>query len=33
MNKLKPILMTGIIAVAAVYVFKRFIGPRIGISL
>lgn len=33
MNKLKPILITGIIAVAAVYVWNRFIGPKLGLTV
>lgn len=32
MGKLKPILITATIAIAAVFLFNRFIGPRMGIS-
>jgi uncharacterized membrane protein YqhA len=32
MSKLKPILMTAVIAVAAVYLFNRFLAPKIGFS-
>lgn len=32
LKKLKPTLLTALTAIVAVYVFNRFIGPRIGLS-
>ena len=32
MTKLKPLLTMGVIAIVAVYVFNRFIGPRLGLT-
>ena len=32
MQKLKPILITAAISIFAVYLFNRFVGPRIGVS-
>ena len=31
MSKLKPLLITGVIAIVAVYVFNKWIGPKLGI--
>jgi hypothetical protein len=33
MGNAKKFLMQGLIAVAAVYVFQKFIGPKIGFSV
>lgn len=32
MGSFKKIAMQGLIAVAAVYIFNQFIGPRIGVT-
>ena len=32
MNKIKPFLITAVVAIVAVWAFNKFIGPRVGVS-
>lgn len=33
LNKIKPFLITAVVSLVSLYLFRKFVGPKIGISL